>query len=118
MGTLTAEQQAKVDALTKKSSLLWAAILEAKAPTALGLAARDGVAFDKLNDECVASVATAVVLYEKKLAGLVAELAKAPDPAPQNGTPEPSKPAAPSVIEPDSVTPPKGKNESPAVQKS
>lgn len=67
---LTAEEQAKVTALVARSKVLYEAILKANPGNELGIALRDKVPFDKLKDESIAQVATAVALFAKGLAKL------------------------------------------------
>jgi hypothetical protein len=94
----------------KKSRVFYEALLAAKAPTELGLAIRDGVPFEKLKDDSVATVAMAVSLYEKGLAKLLEELAKVPDPVPSNG-------AAEAPVDAPAPPAPAGKKGAPASAK-
>lgn len=78
--------------------MLYESILAAKPTSDLAFAIRDGVPFDKLKDELIAYVATAVVMNAKGVAKLD-EAAKA---ASEQSTAEPPKevtepPPAPAV---------------------
>lgn len=106
MANLTPEQQAKVDTLMRKAKALYEAIQRAKIPTAVAVALRDGLGFDKLNDEGITAIAVATVEYEKGLAELLTKLAATPTPeAPSAPEKAPDAPAEKTPITPEVMPP-------------
>lgn len=72
--------------------MLYDSILAAKPTSDLAFAIRDGVPFDKLKDELIAYVATAVVLNAKGVARLEEEAKAASEqPAPEAPAEAPAK---------------------------